>query len=143
MLTSSKAKILQLVDSYCQNAKAGQLKSFSFLIGAANGTTKELRRTNIQKQCEFLEQLRQQKTKQGRISILSMDAGVSNFAFSKFQLDVYKRQDATRDNIGTDLSSTVVSVHCIASFTSLNEFLRHRMVRMRFLSSLLALLVRV
>ncbi|CAI4046414.1 hypothetical protein SUVZ_11G2020 [Saccharomyces uvarum] len=86
MLTSNKAKVLQLVDSYCQNAKAGQLKSFSFLIGAANGTTKELRRTNIQKQCEFLEQLRQQKTRQGRISILSMDAGVSNFAFSKFQL---------------------------------------------------------
>lgn len=81
-----KAKILQLIDSYCQNAKSAQLKCLSFVIGAANGTTKEAKRTYIQEQCEFLEKLRQQKIRQGRINILSMDAGVSNFAFSKMQL---------------------------------------------------------
>ncbi|EJS42909.1 cce1p [Saccharomyces arboricola H-6] len=86
MSTPNRAKVLQLIDLCCQSAKSGQLKSISFLIGAANGTTKELKRTYIQKQCEFLEQLRQQKMRHGKISILSMDAGVSNFAFSKMQL---------------------------------------------------------
>ncbi|CAI4034748.1 hypothetical protein SMKI_11G1980 [Saccharomyces mikatae IFO 1815] len=86
MSASHKSKILQLVDSCCQNAKSGQLKSLSFVIGAANGTTKEIKRTYIQEQCKFLEELRQQKIRQGGINILSMDAGVSNFAFSKMQL---------------------------------------------------------
>ncbi|CAI4617592.1 CIC_collapsed_G0034450.mRNA.1.CDS.1 [Saccharomyces cerevisiae] len=86
MSTAQKAKILQLIDSCCQNAKSTQLKSLSFVIGAVNGTTKEAKRTYIQEQCEFLEKLRQQKIREGRINILSMDAGVSNFAFSKMQL---------------------------------------------------------
>ncbi|CAI4045010.1 hypothetical protein SKDZ_11G1960 [Saccharomyces kudriavzevii ZP591] len=86
MSATSKARVLELIDSCCQNAKSGQLKSFSFVIGAANGTTKEIKRTSIQKQCEFLEKLRQQKIRSGKISILSMDAGVTNFAFSKIQL---------------------------------------------------------
>lgn len=86
MSTAQKAKILQLIDSCCQNTKSTQLKSLSFVIGAVNGTTKEAKRTYIQEQCEFLEKLRQQKIREGRINILSMDAGVSNFAFSKMQL---------------------------------------------------------
>ncbi|CAI1548758.1 hypothetical protein SEUBUCD646_0K02110 [Saccharomyces eubayanus] len=88
----------------------------------------------------FLEILQSALTRLENFSIVDCGlhdgGGVSSLA-KEIRIKLVYDGDATRDNIGTDLSSTIVSVHCIASFTSLNEFLRHRMVRMRFLSSLI------
>lgn len=83
----------------------------------------------------FLEILQSALTRLENFSIVDCGlhdgGGVSSLA-KEIKIKLVYDGDASKDNIGTDLSSTIVSVHCIASFTSLNEFLRHRMVRMRF-----------
>lgn len=88
----------------------------------------------------FLEILQSALTRLENFSIVDCGlhdgGGVSSLA-KEIKIKLVYDGDASKDNIGTDLSSTIVSVHCIASFTSLNEFLRHRMVRMRFLNSLI------
>ncbi|EJS42910.1 ufd4p [Saccharomyces arboricola H-6] len=88
----------------------------------------------------FLNILQSALTRQENFSIVDCGLhdgdGVSSLA-KEIRIKLVYDGDATEDNIGADLSSTVVSVHCIASFMSLNEFLRHRMVRMRFLNSLI------
>lgn len=44
--------------------------------------------------------------------------------------------DAKRDNVPEQLTNITISIHCISSFNSLNEFLRHRIAQARFLHSL-------
>ncbi|AMD18914.1 HBR013Wp [Eremothecium sinecaudum] len=45
--------------------------------------------------------------------------------------------DIKKDDIPSALSTLMVSIHCISSFKSLCEFLKHRVAQSRFLSSLL------
>ncbi|CAI4045003.1 putative ubiquitin-protein ligase UFD4 SKDI_11G2020 [Saccharomyces kudriavzevii IFO 1802] len=88
----------------------------------------------------FLEILQSALTRLENFSIVDCGlhdgGGISSLA-KEMRIKLVYDGDANQDNIGADLSSTVVSVHCIASFASLNEFLRHRIVRMRFLNSLI------
>lgn len=44
--------------------------------------------------------------------------------------------DAQKDNVPDQLTNITISIHCISSFSSLNEFLRHRIAQARFLHSL-------
>ncbi|QLQ78176.1 hypothetical protein HG537_0A04230 [Torulaspora globosa] len=45
--------------------------------------------------------------------------------------------DAQKDNVPEQLTNLTISIHCISSFSALNEFLRHRIAQARFLHSLL------
>ncbi|AET38165.1 putative ubiquitin-protein ligase UFD4 Ecym_2435 [Eremothecium cymbalariae DBVPG len=47
--------------------------------------------------------------------------------------------DMKKDVIPAGLSSLTVSIHCISSYETLNEFLKHRIAQSRFLSSILLL----
>ncbi|SCW04444.1 LAFE_0H13652g1_1 [Lachancea fermentati] len=45
--------------------------------------------------------------------------------------------DLKEDKVPVNIQSIVVAIHCIASFKSLNDFLKHRIIQSQFLNSLL------
>ncbi|AAS50783.2 ABR013Wp [Eremothecium gossypii ATCC 10895] len=47
--------------------------------------------------------------------------------------------DLKKDNIPPMMSSLMVNIHCISSYKTLNEFLKHRVAQSRFLNSILPL----
>ena len=76
---------LASLDLYCRKTNADNLKKLAMSIGAKLGTTKIDRRTSILCQAEVLDELLKVRQKKGNISILSIDAGISNFSYSKFE----------------------------------------------------------
>ncbi|CCE90871.1 cruciform cutting endonuclease TDEL_0B07420 [Torulaspora delbrueckii] len=75
---------IKALDLYCRKTNARNLKRLSLSIGAALGTNKSILRENILSQAAALEELRYRRQKNGTVSVLSIDAGISNFAFTRF-----------------------------------------------------------
>lgn len=79
---------IDALDMYCRKANARTLKKLALSLGAAIGANKTAMRTNILTQAVPLEALKRRKYKNGSISIVAIDAGISNFAFSKFKWSI-------------------------------------------------------
>lgn len=77
---------LAALDLYCRKASARTLKRLAFSLGAALGVNKSSLRNNILTQAHALEELSKIKLAKGKVCITSIDLGISNFAYAKFEL---------------------------------------------------------
>lgn len=75
---------LAALDLYCRKTDGRNLKRLASFLGSALGTNKSHQREKILNQAKMLEELRKKRLNNGTISILSIDAGISNFAFTRF-----------------------------------------------------------
>lgn len=79
---------IDALDMYCKKANTRTLKKLALSLGAAVGVNKTIIRTNILTQAVALEELKRRRQKNGSISIVAIDAGISNFAYSKFRWSI-------------------------------------------------------
>lgn len=72
------------LDLYCRKASAKSLKRLALSLGAGLGTNKTQIREHIVNHVTALEDLRRRRQDNRALSIVSIDAGVSNFALARF-----------------------------------------------------------
>lgn len=77
---------LPALDMYCRKANTRSLRKLAYSLGAGLGTNKTSLRSNIMNQAISLNELRQRQLDQGKISVTSIDLGISNFAYAKFEM---------------------------------------------------------
>ncbi|CCH59906.1 hypothetical protein TBLA_0C00910 [Henningerozyma blattae CBS 6284] len=78
---------IRALELYCKKANAKTLRKLALSIGAKQGNCKTQCTKLILRQGGILERLRNIKERKGSVSIIAIDTGISNFSFTKFELE--------------------------------------------------------
>ncbi|CCF57384.1 hypothetical protein KAFR_0C03930 [Kazachstania africana CBS 2517] len=111
-------KNTRILQSICNNLNSNALKLLSNLIGSPTGTTKLVKATNIISQLNLLSRL---QNNGNRSTIISIDNGISNFAYATFhigekiKLNQWNKLQLPSDNTG---SLSPEETHNIVEFIS-------------------------
>ncbi|EDO15813.1 hypothetical protein Kpol_1057p1 [Vanderwaltozyma polyspora DSM 70294] len=76
--------ILDALDALCKRSNSRTLRQLGLGIGASTGSTKNEMRIRLINQARTLDILRSRRLDEGSLSIMGIDAGVSNFSLAKF-----------------------------------------------------------
>lgn len=109
-MMSHVSKTLRTLGAYLEGASARDLKSIALMLGSGQSGTKAVLKSGLQEQMRNLDALLRMKNSKKGLTVMGVDLGISNFAFTIFHWDAALKRPVLKDMYKIKLSGNFIEL---------------------------------